>query len=94
MLFLAPMMLVYIQSEHACLTESDWHEFLLEFDHRNFTKAVMRLLWEMPPSNSIVAPPFSSLGLLFGLCCSSWGPVSRLARLAPLGSLVGLRCSS
>jgi hypothetical protein len=49
-----------------------------------------QLVGEMPPSKGIVANSFSSLGLLVGLCCSSWGPASRLARLASLGSLVGL----
>ena len=52
------------------------------------------LLGELSSRHIIVVPSLSLLGLLVGLCCSCWGPVSRLARLASLGSFFGLRCSS
>ena len=81
-----------IQGENPCQSDSVRHEFLLEFVYHCFTAAGMRLLGDLPSSDIIVNASLSLLGLLVGLCCSSWGPVSRLARLASLGSLFGLCC--
>ena len=83
-----------IQGENPCQSDSVRHEFLLEFVYHSFTAAGMHLSGELASRDIIVGPSLSLFGLLIGLCCSSWGPVSRLARLASLGSLFGLRCSS
>ena len=85
---------VQIQGENSCQSDSVRHEFLLEFVYHSFTAAGMHLSGELASRDIIVGPSLSLFGLLIGLCCSSWGPVSRLARLASLGSLVGLCCCS